>query len=427
MEARPWPAVAIPPCSSGQFPLEYLDIVKIMDKCGERSQSHRTHLVNSHGHRLHASTETHARVSVAIPPYSSGQFPQTRIGSHQPRRRKKVAIPPYLSGQFPLTISTSATSRPLAQSRNPTVLIWSIPTSFGTAWFAGAPLGGRVAIPPYSSSQFPLRPENRRATCPSSAASRNPTVLIWSIPTGWDFRIRSDRVFRVRSQSHRTRLVNFHARDQSCCGRSGSHCRNPTVLIWSIPTVPRVHRRPQPLIFRVAIPPYSIPTSIFSKISAPSRLSRNPPYSAGQFPRRSASCAIPASTSASRNPTVLIWSIPTTNDMPIVTIASFRATSQSHRTHLVNSDYGPSGDMGGLLLTSRNPTALIWSIPTVTPSARMTGPTPPPSRNPTVLIWSIPTVALVSHGFSRWLDPLPPLPLAGAFPGGLYTASKRAS
>jgi hypothetical protein len=67
----------------------------------QKSQSHRTHLVNSHGcYWLRVVGES---LVVAIPPSPSGQF--------QPKH--------------PRTWTTSAAS----SCRNPTVLIWSVPTS----------------------------------------------------------------------------------------------------------------------------------------------------------------------------------------------------------------------------------------------------------------------------------------------------------
>ena len=62
------------------------------------------------------------------------------------------------------------------ESRNPTVLIWSIPTA----------LTG--------------------SSCWAPFYCRNPTVLIWSIPTWWPYFLRGE--MNILSQSHRPDLVN---------------------------------------------------------------------------------------------------------------------------------------------------------------------------------------------------------------------------
>ena len=65
--------------------------------------------------------------------------------------------------------------------------------------------------------------------------------------------------------------------------------------------------------------------------------------------------------------------------------------SQSHRTDLVNSYSYCLQPLRGQIRESRNPTVLIWSIPTPQ-LAKIWLSAPFRSRNPTVLIWSIPTV-----------------------------------
>jgi hypothetical protein len=65
-----------------------------------------------------------------------------------------------------------------------------------------------------------------------------------------------------------------------------------------------------------------------------------------------------------RNPTILIWSVPTAT----------RDVTQALQ--------GAKG---------RNPTILIWSVPTYSEAAGMYEGVLKKSRNPTILIWSVPT------------------------------------
>ena len=135
------------------------------------------------------------------------------------------------------------------------------------------------------------------------------------------------RIHKAKSQSHRPDLVNSHISDGPRAGQSWVG-RNPTVLIWSIPTMGR------------------------------------PSYS--------------TITGHSRNPTVLIWSIPT--DL---------------------TSGGPNG-----VGYSRNPTVLIWSIPTIL--SRVPTQNRLEGRNPTVLIWSIPTKIKEYGGEASFFVAIPP-------------------
>jgi hypothetical protein len=94
----------------------------------------------------------HRRQEVVIPPSSSGQSPRCRAWT-ETTALVLVAIPPSSSGQFPQRIFGIVVDHLDRRSRNPTVLIWSIPTSPGL----------------HHHKEF--------------SQSRNPTVLIWSIPT----------------------------------------------------------------------------------------------------------------------------------------------------------------------------------------------------------------------------------------------------
>ena len=71
---------------------------------------------------------------------------------------------------------------------------------------------------------------------------RNPTVLIWSIPTPGNPGYPEPWNPAEESQSHRPDLVNSHqeAPPRGSPRRLG---RNPTVLIWSIPTARDGRRR----------------------------------------------------------------------------------------------------------------------------------------------------------------------------------------
>jgi hypothetical protein len=166
------------------------------------SQSHRTHLANSHIEILRE--DLRRAYGVAIPP--------THLVNSHPR------LPSLSLGRS-------------HERRNPTVVIWSIPTNFQVADQPGptrcvaippySPGHSHdnlipflrqiliVAIPPYSSGQFP-RTSGTRGSLGwlSTARSRNPTVLLWSIPT-WKS-AREEQRKSDWSQSHHTPLVNSH-------------------------------------------------------------------------------------------------------------------------------------------------------------------------------------------------------------------------
>jgi len=146
-------------------------------------------------------------------------------------------------------------------SRNPTVPIWSIPTNYNQRTSHRCPhWTRRVAIPPYSSGQFP--PEVWKGTADTDllvlsqshrthlvnshswrcslrvsprSPRRNPTVLIWSIPTnGKGYGTLPQRNGLQKSQSHRRHLVNSHKPHRHPHPRDRDlRRRNPTVLIWS--------------------------------------------------------------------------------------------------------------------------------------------------------------------------------------------------
>src|SRR6185312_4172578 len=103
-------SVAIPPYSSGQFGPSppRLDVPFL----GNESQSLRT----AQGNSDFTSAWTLLRQqAVAIPPYSSGQFGHGPPGHEGPGRQEEVAIPPYSSGQFGPRASQALDSRPLSR------------------------------------------------------------------------------------------------------------------------------------------------------------------------------------------------------------------------------------------------------------------------------------------------------------------------
>jgi hypothetical protein len=122
-----------------------------------------------------------ARLLVAIPPYSSGQFPlyPPSRGRLQDNPPDLVAIPPYFIWSIP-TQSNTAISRSRATSRNPTVLIWSIHP-------------GRV------------RASRRPPTLPPEVATHRTHLVISHVEL---LRVVHER--DAASQSHRTNLVNSH-------------------------------------------------------------------------------------------------------------------------------------------------------------------------------------------------------------------------
>ena len=159
------------------------------------SQSHRTDLVSSDDHRpLH-------------------------VGPPRFRRNPTVLI--WSVPTHPFRWPSLAS---LKESRNPSVLIWSVPTNHGQS-------EGRTRRrrnPTVLIWSAPTCTLTRPEPTGSSSTCRNPTVLIWSVPT---------------SSGPASSLVE---RDR----------RNPTVLIWSLPTQPSRGPVGQPLWLEVAIPSY---------------------------------------------------------------------------------------------------------------------------------------------------------------------------
>ena len=116
-------------------------------------------------------------------------------------------------------------------------------------------------------------------------------------------------------------------------------CRNTTVLTWSLPT------------------PRSFPHSLDeTERGSQSHLTDLVTSDA------SSKVARPTSQFSCRNPTVLIWSIPTFHDT-YGTCGNYFVESQSHRAVLVTSDPSPILPTNGRTSWRRNPTALIWAIP----------------------------------------------------------------
>jgi hypothetical protein len=146
--------------------------------------------------------------------------------------QERVAIPPYSSGQFPRGSGGLRQCRSQTEeSRNPTVLIWSIPTR-QTLQQLQPPAPREVAIPPYSSGQFPRRSSRPHGDVAIAFRQRrNPTVLIWSTHTEPLSRYGATDVTR-KSQSHRTHLVKSHEdgrRPQpiNVRGRNPTYASNP--------------------------------------------------------------------------------------------------------------------------------------------------------------------------------------------------------
>ena len=213
-----------------------------------------------------------------------------------------VAIPPYCSGQF--QESRVYRNGDLVKSRNPTVLLRAIPSRSGSTtssvrrksqshrtaqgnskfcgvfWRASAPRRfasqshrtaqgnskittripatalNKVAIPPYCSGQFQVQfvismvtgqfgsQSHRTAQGNSKIAlwipagaymlSRNPTVLLRAIPSP-AFHWQGRRGLLRESQSHRTAQGNSKEEYRSILGRKEIR-RNPTVLLRAIPS-----------------------------------------------------------------------------------------------------------------------------------------------------------------------------------------------
>jgi len=225
-----------------------------------------------------------------------------------------------------------------------------------------------VAIPPYSSGQFPLFVMlpwlTGRMPTPSG---RNPTVLIWSVPTAFSFCRGKPQSPFTRSQSHRTHLVSSHTwHNYTPLPFTDRRSRNPTVLIWSVPTQAEGQERGVE-IRAVAIPPYS----------------------SGQFPRGNHPRHDRSVRRSQSHRTHLVsshneCSYPTGPPSP---------GSQSHRTHLVSShrQRAPCEPLDALQRSQSHRTHLVSShgenIPSVVRVVNSKY-----SRNPTVLIWSVPTL-----------------------------------
>src|SRR5262245_57486203 len=92
--------------------------------------------------------------------------------------------------------------------RNPIVLVWSIPTSCGRNTRPEANQESSVAIPPASSG--PILTSGTGSRSQTGRRRRNPTVLIWSIPTSTYGEYCSECDDYCQSQSHRPHLVNSH-------------------------------------------------------------------------------------------------------------------------------------------------------------------------------------------------------------------------
>ena len=169
-----------------------------------------------------------------------------------------------------------------------------------------------------------------------------------------------------------------------------------TVLIWSIPTL------------AITSPPHVVdlersqshrPDLVNSDGSG--RLSSIPRARSSQSHRpdlvnsdRRFTCGVPVGTllSQSHRPDLV------TSDGNATTprrAGSPQAKSQSHRPDLVNPHQRCPGVMDGTHhMQSRNPTVLIWSIPTARQDGLKPASCPSGRRNPTVLIWvRFPTTA----------------------------------
>jgi hypothetical protein len=128
----------------------------------------------SNGHLCRFESQSH---HTAQDSSDCGRIPTATCSPWSCSSRSSRRNPTVLIWSIP-TISRSATGTGREESRNPTVLIWSIPTECEDS--ARPRLARKVAIPPSSFNphgQVDHRPPGK---CPSG---RNPTVLIWSIPT----------------------------------------------------------------------------------------------------------------------------------------------------------------------------------------------------------------------------------------------------
>ena len=132
--------------------------------------------------------------------------------------------------------------------RNPAVLIRSLPTRRDELGYLGYLLGSqsRRTAPVISD----CRATRSSRTSPSC---RNPAILIRSLPK--DTSGQGNQGFYL-SQSHHTDLVTPDSRTSAGCrSRPWKPCRNPAVLIRSLPTAGGDYDQ-RALNPEVAIPPY---------------------------------------------------------------------------------------------------------------------------------------------------------------------------
>src|SRR5215216_4055388 len=90
-----------------------------------------------------------------------------------------------------------------------------------------------------------------------------------------------------------------------------------------------------------------------------------------------------------RNSTILIWSIPTITHLYNERYYRCKDGAQSHLPDLVNSNLREASAARMDFTTSRNPTILIWSIPPAATSSPGRTSLHSYRRNSTILIWSI--------------------------------------
>jgi hypothetical protein len=140
--------------------------------------------------------------------------------------------------------------------RNPTVLIWSVPTFLGIGFKFNDFIQSQSHRADLVSSDVTsletgeaveaFVSQSHRADLVSSdihkttgwkttRKRRNPTVLIWSVPTAFILGVIA--AYLILSQSHRADLVSSDRAGQHRSVNPAEHRRNPTVLIWSVPTL----------------------------------------------------------------------------------------------------------------------------------------------------------------------------------------------
>ncbi len=171
-----------PPSSSGQFPRYNASPGPPAACSWYLSQSHRPHLVNSHGSAVYEVFHRWPS-SVAIPPSSSGQFPRFKFEGTVVTFNKSQSHRPHLVNSNSRSTCLASGFMTSRRSCNPTILIWSISTG---------PLGAADRLH-------------------GGVTRRNPTVLIWSIHTVTLSDVPVDEIPGVlESQSHRPHLVNSH-------------------------------------------------------------------------------------------------------------------------------------------------------------------------------------------------------------------------